>query len=551
MNMRIGSWVAAAAMAGAVLSACSEAPMRGQNDLETAVSPPVANAGAGGTIGTPAITPPAGAPIAGTGAGSGTDPGSGTAGMDGAAGGAAGMAGTAGAGSGAAGSGPEMDGVDPSQITLTTVAANRTVGLEWPRIAGATGYRLYWSQSAGVTPQSGQAIAVAEPAYVHRGLTNGTAYYYTVTPVLAGGEGPAAPEASATPAGEWVLEQLGTGDFRDPSTGERVARVPIAQRVHVLLLADGYLASELSIFHDPAQHDLDNPTNDVDRWLREVFAIDPYTQFRDAFVIWYLARPSSTHLSGGNAAFGGSANTAAGPLWQALDDSGADAFPFPPMTTTRNYVASFLLFDPNRGRAGVSGHATSCRHPTNTQLRMPCAFGIGHAHEFTHAFAGVRDEYMENNNPLPQASETSNIYPTNRCDDLPWAHLLAGRGIHDAEGLVGAFGHPTRGYHSEFGCHMNGTHHNGEYWCEPGDERYGSLTLRPNHLCNWCRELTAFAVFNKSSLLPQQSAFATWKEEYRMAFFDAHGFQVPATVPQLVQCNRNQPGRPVYEACVP
>src|SRR5690606_10387539 len=65
----------------------------------------------------------------------------------------------------------------------------------------------------------------------------------------------------------------------------------------------------------------------------------------------------------------------------------ADPFLFPPMEDSRNYVASFLLFDPNRGRAGVSGHSTSCRSPANRDLELRCAFGIGHAHEFTHSFA--------------------------------------------------------------------------------------------------------------------------------------------------------------------
>jgi hypothetical protein len=513
--------------------------------------------GVNGNAGTAPITPatPGQPSTAGVGA-------AGAAGMNGAAGGgaagAAGMSGAAGmgaAGMGAAGMGgsgvpPSPVGVEPSEITLSTLAANGTVGLEWSRVLGATGYRVYWSMSPGVTPQTGQAIDAPEPAYVHRGLTNGTQYYYVVTSLLASGEGPAAPEASATPGGEWVLEQLGSGDFNDLAGG-RVPRVPIAERVHVLLVAEGYLASELGIFHDHAQHNLEDPSNDVDRWIAEVFNLVPYSGLREAFVIWYMARASNTHIDGGDTAFGDDAEPAAGPLFDALDASGPDAFPFPLTADAQNYAASFLLFDPGRGRAGVSGHATTCRHPTDTDLRIGCAFGVGHAHEFTHVFSQVRDEYMENDNTARQGTETSNVVPTNMCAELPWAHLLEGRGINQTPGLVGAFGRPERGYHSEFLCAMNGTHENGQYWCQPDDEQYTTLTLRPQRFCNWCRELTGYHIFRRTGILPASDPFATWTSMYQMAFWDTFGFFVPETVPQLVECNRGETGTPVYEACMP
>ena len=448
--------------------------------------------------------------------------------------------------------GTPMDGtVDPSAITLAAVGANQTIGLDWPRIAGATGYRVYWSMTAGVTPATGQPIDVVEPGYVHRALTNGSAYYYVVASLLATGEGPASPEATATPGGQWALEVLGSGDFLDVSTGLRVPQVPLAQRIHVLLLSEGYLQGELAGFHDHAQHDLDDPQNDVDRWLAEIFAIDPYTQLREAFVVWYLARASTAHHEEGETAFGGDPSGAAAPLFAAIDGEGDDAFAFPPSTTTRNFVASFMIFDPARGRAGVSGYTGSCSNPENQQQRIGCAFGVGHAHEFTHAFSSVRDEYLENDNSLPQMSETSNVYPTNACDALPWAHLLEGAGINDTADLVGAFGRPERGFHSELLCLMNGTHDNGQYWCAPEDDAYTSLTLRPMRLCNYCRELTAYHILRRTGLLPEMNGFETWKTTYRMPFYDLLGFSVPeGTLPQTLECNRDDE-MPVYEACVP
>jgi hypothetical protein len=438
----------------------------------------------------------------------------------------------------------------PGTIALTTLAANGTVGLDWTRDPAATGYRIYWSTSAGVDPATAQRLDSAEPSFVHRGLTNGTRYFYKVAVLTGAGPaqtpGTLSNEAQATPGGEWVLELLGSGDFDDIETGARVPRLPIERRVQVLLLPEGYLAGELPVFHDHARHDLASPSNDVDRWLQEVFALDPYSKLREGFVIWYLPRASATHIDGGGSAFADPAPA----LWTTLDGMGSDAFPFPPVAASRNFVSAFLLFDPARGRAGVSGHTTSCPNPTDRNLTISCAFGIGHAHEFTHAFSAVRDEYMENDNTRTGAADPwSNIAGSNRCAEIPWAHLLPGAGINSGPPeLVGAFGRPQRGYHSELKCQMNGTHDNGTYWCAAGD----SLTLRVTRFCNWCRELTAFRLMFRTGVITGtlQQAFATWAGRYRQPFFRRFGFSVPTPVPQTLRCPA-QMDRPVYEACAP
>jgi hypothetical protein len=503
------------------------------------------------------VPEPAGPSFGGGGGAGRAGSSSGGGGLGGNGGTVAGMAGAGTSGSGAVGGsgsgaggtgGAAGGGVDPSDVVLTALGANQTIGLDWSRVAGATGYRVYWSNTPGVTPSTGQGIDVTGPTHVHRGLTNGSDYYYVVSAVTGVGEGPPSSEVNARPGGEWALEELGAGDFDDVITGNRVARLPIANRVHILLLAEGYLSSELGTFHDHATHDLANPRNDVDRWIEEVFALDPYDRLRDAFVVWFLPRASGTHTADGGSAFGGDSDTAAGPLWDALDAAGTDAFPFPPVSGSRNYVASFLLFDPARMRAGVSGHASSCRHPSMSGLTMRCAFGIGHAHEFTHAFAEVRDEYLEDDNTNTDTTPDpwSNVSGTNVCDALPWAHLIAGRGINTTEGLVGAFGRPSRGYHSELLCQMNGTHDNGAYFCA-GE----SLTLRPDRFCNFCREMVAYRVFYRTGVLSgtNDAAFETWAGVYRSPFFERFGFTVPTPVPQLAECDAGD--MPVYEACAP
>jgi hypothetical protein len=442
---------------------------------------------------------------------------------------------------------------------LTVVAANTTVGLDWPRVADATKYRVYWATAPGVS-KSSAALESIEPALVHRGLNNGTAYSYAVAAVTAAGEGELSAEASATPGGEWVLEELGAGDFDDVVTGSRVSRLAVKDRIHIVLLGEGYLATELNKLHDEATHG-STRANDVDRWVDEVFALEPYRQFRGAFVLWYLARASAAHLGEGTTAFGvtitsngvDTVTAAAAPLFSALDATGTDAFAFPPASPVVNHVAAFLLYDPARGRAGVSGMTTSLTSPTDRNQRIGAAFGIGHAHEFTHAFANLRDEYLETTSTARTASETSNTSPTNTCSTLPWAHLLVGAGINTTDDLVGAFGTAELGYHPELKCLLNGTHDNGQFFCAAtASGTYPSLTLRvDDRMCNFCREITAYRVFDRARILPGTAGFATWKSLYRTPFYQRFGFQVPATVPQTLKCPEDAAARPVFQACAP
>ena len=224
---------------------------------------------------------------------------------------------------------------------LTVVAANTTVGLDWPRIADATKYRVYWATAPGVS-KSASALESPEPAMVHRGLTNGTAYYYAVAAVTAAGEGNSSSEATATPGGEWVLEELGAGDFDDVVTGGRVGRLAIKDRIHVVLLGEGYLEGDLGKLHDLATHD-GTRGNDVDRWVDEVFRIEPYPQFRGAFVIWYLPRASEAHLGEGTTAFGvtitssgvNTVTAAAAPLLLGAGRRGQRCLPVPAVVNHR------------------------------------------------------------------------------------------------------------------------------------------------------------------------------------------------------------------------
>jgi hypothetical protein len=564
MRVRTSRVLAAVALIGLVYGGvgCGADDPADMPDGPGSHSPPAIMGGSGGSGGSvpgSGLPPASNAGVGGTAvpAGSGGQAGMGMAGM--------GMAGSAGM-IGAAGMAGGASPADLSGVTLEAIGANGTVGLDWTRVPGADGYRVYWSMTPGVTPMNGQMLESTEPSLVQRGLTNGTPYYYVVVALSGGNAGQPSAEATATPHGQWALEQLGSGDFDDVVTGERVAKIPIAKRVHILLFAEGYTEAELKTFHDPATHvGSGMASNDVDRWVNEIFGLDPYNRFKEAFVVWFLPRASANHAGMGDTAFdvtvsGGAVTgmeNVAAPLWDSIDGAGDDAFlyPYPGATGGQqlNYVAAFLVLDPQRMRAGMSGITTfGLRHPTMQGVSIPAAFGIGHAHEFTHAFGRVSDEYMETSSNAPQrTSETSNVVASNACSTLPWAHLLEGAGINTTPGLVGAFGTPELGYHSELLCLMNGTHDNGSVWCQMGDEQYTTLTLRPQRFCNFCREMVSFHVFERTGVLSGMTAFDTWKSMYRKPFYDRFGFNVPAgAIPQTLQCNRNGPQLPVYEMCM-
>ncbi len=429
---------------------------------------------------------------------------------------------------------------------VSSIGANTTVGVDWSLVEGATSYRIYWSTSPGVTPENGQLIEVNDPGEVHAGLTNGTPYYYTVTAVRGETESPPSLETSATPGGEWVLNFLGHGQLEDLITLAPISKPPLAERNHVLLLAEGYLSSDLPRF-----------SIDVSNWMSGLFELEPYSYFQESFVVWSLPRASATRLGGGDTAFvvpvttsGSTFMTGSGPftgeladrLWAAISDH-----PVPPsefasgsggMGTVTKATAAFLLLDPNRNppQAGVSGLTTTVANPSSSSQRIATAFGIGHEHEFSHAFARLLDEYMEEDfvdRDWPTDGQ-SNVVNADQCESVPWRHLLFGAGINATDELIGAFGRSHIGFHSELLCQMNGSHENATY--------YGTSNLRADHFCNFCRELVAYRILSRAGVV---ASFDEWEGLFRAAFYQRFGMTIPAQVPQATSA-----GTTFFEPCV-
>jgi lysophospholipase L1-like esterase len=78
--------------------------------------------------------------------------------------------------------------------------ANTQAILSWEKVNGATEYRIYWSNKAGVSIETGSMIPRVSSPYAHIGLTNGVTYYYIVTAVNQNGESVQSKEVSATPS---------------------------------------------------------------------------------------------------------------------------------------------------------------------------------------------------------------------------------------------------------------------------------------------------------------------------------------------------------------
>jgi len=103
------------------------------------------------------------------------------------------------------------EGADSSEVTATPIAApaglaatpgNAHVVLNWSAVAGATGYNVKRSTSAGTE------TSIATPAtntFDDLTAANATQYFYVVTATNANGESLASNEVNATPAGPGIL----------------------------------------------------------------------------------------------------------------------------------------------------------------------------------------------------------------------------------------------------------------------------------------------------------------------------------------------------------
>jgi 6-phosphogluconolactonase (cycloisomerase 2 family) len=106
----------------------------------------------------------------------------------------------------------------PPAGSVVVVSGSTQNTISWTAVTGATSYNIYWSTTPGVTIATGTKITGVVSPYVHTPLTPGTAYYYIVTAVNAGGES----AASAEGGGTIVLPAVPTGVAATSSTSTHI-----------------------------------------------------------------------------------------------------------------------------------------------------------------------------------------------------------------------------------------------------------------------------------------------------------------------------------------
>ncbi len=85
----------------------------------------------------------------------------------------------------------------PTSVTALPGDSINTVS--WQAVPQAEQYRIYWSTQPNVNKSNGSRVDAPTNPLVHTGLQNGSTYYYVVTAVGAGGEGPVSQQVSASP----------------------------------------------------------------------------------------------------------------------------------------------------------------------------------------------------------------------------------------------------------------------------------------------------------------------------------------------------------------
>ena len=105
----------------------------------------------------------------------------------------------------------------PTGVTAAYQSSHDWNYITWNAVSGATGYKVYWGTSPGVTMSSNVMPETSSTEYGHTNVEVGYCYYYRVAAVNSGGESALSSEVSAcvppaTPTG-LSLTQI-TGGFR-------------------------------------------------------------------------------------------------------------------------------------------------------------------------------------------------------------------------------------------------------------------------------------------------------------------------------------------------
>jgi fibronectin type 3 domain-containing protein len=116
---------------------------------------------------------------------------------------------------------------------VTALSGDSSILVSWQVVPYADRYRIYWSTQPGVSKTTGSFVDQTQNSLLHTGLQNGTAYYYAVTALGAGGEGPSSQQVSAAPrvpvpgAPADLTAQATSGSARSITLSWKVPPAPI------------------------------------------------------------------------------------------------------------------------------------------------------------------------------------------------------------------------------------------------------------------------------------------------------------------------------------
>lgn len=312
--------------------------------------------------------------------------------------------------------------------------------------------------------------------------------------------------------------------------------VPAEKRIDVVLLGDGYLASERGDFE-----------KDVRQWYDRFLAYTPWNQLRGVFRVRGLWTPSegratpdrrSAYRLPATASGVGDVNTAETrqAVFAAIERVDANRASGRGRLT---HSVAVLLVRNEQGR-NPSGLSRSLASPDG-KLSVSVAFAAYTHHEFGHAYGGLRDEYIRTAGSRtsartpdrPNLFTLTNLGATKDPKLLPWAHLMPGGPLNpDRESVIGILwlgGIAEEGaWHSEARCLMNGTHEN---WDLQKTRR--GINLRDmNRFCFWCEELLVARTLQKSGQLGDsddgEALWKKWSEELRPLYYKT--FDVPGRI---------------------
>ncbi|MFV2056156.1 MAG: fibronectin type III domain-containing protein, partial [Thiohalomonadales bacterium] len=94
---------------------------------------------------------------------------------------------------------PQVPAPTATTLLFSAQASDAANQLYWDAIPSASRYRLYWSTTSNISPINSAYLDNVQSNFSHTGLINGKTYYYSISGINAGGEGPLSEVFSVTP----------------------------------------------------------------------------------------------------------------------------------------------------------------------------------------------------------------------------------------------------------------------------------------------------------------------------------------------------------------